>query len=210
MAKTNKANKIKDEPTDNSTLIQAAANMSPPANNQVAYRGHHAVVVRSSPGHGGIPRGGAARGGGSSTAAPGRGGSAIARGGVVKARRAGAGNLGARNAAPRALDAVASAVGLATPSPGPAPASAPASGSTASAAETAKKPRKQRASAAAQGPQPKPFAVTSNQERRFTEGDLRYASTRSELLPAPSPRAFVKRVTDAKVVCLSLAPFMTP
>ncbi|KAK0750553.1 hypothetical protein B0T18DRAFT_428483 [Schizothecium vesticola] len=201
MAQINNANKVKDEPTDNGAPIQPAANIFPPANNQIAYRRLHAVVVHGSPGHGGIPRGCAARGGsaaargflghggiprggvargdGSSAggvstsgAAPARGGSAAARGGVVKARRAGAGNLGALNAAPRALDAVASAVGLATPSPGPAPASAPVSGSTTSAAETGKKPRKQRASTATQGPQPKPFAVTSNQERRFTGGDL--------------------------------------
>lgn len=164
-----KTDKVKKEAADNSTPIQAAANVLP--------------ALRS----------GASRGG----AVSGRGGSAVARGGIGKARRAGPATLGTRNAAPYVVDAVGRVLGLATPSPGPAvaprPTSAPASASTSSttvavkttaakktttpspvtktttAAKANNKPLQQQAIMA---PQPKPEAVASDKELRYTGGDL--------------------------------------
>lgn len=160
-----KTDKVKKEAADNSTPIQAAANFLP--------------ALRS----------GASRGG----AFSGRGGPAVARGGIGKARRAGPATLGTRNAAPYVVDAVGGVLGLATPSPGPAVAPPPTSASTSSttvavkttlakktntpspvaktttAAKANNKPLQQQAIMA---PQPKPEAVASDKELRYTGGDL--------------------------------------
>lgn len=157
-----KTDKVKKEAADNSTPLQAAGNALP--------------ALRS-----GASCGGAVSARGASSAA--------ARGGIGKARRGGSAVLGARNAVPCVADAVGRVLGLAaTPSPGPATASpqtsAPASTSassttaaaktavaakTTTAAKTNNKPLKQQATMA---PQPKPDAVASDKERRYTQGDL--------------------------------------
>lgn len=156
-----KTDKVKKEAADNSTPLQAAGNTLP--------------ALRS-----GASRGGAVSARGASSAA--------ARGGIGKARRGGSAVLGARNSVPCVADAVGRVLGLATPSPGPAtaspqtsaPASTSASSTTAAAktavaakttttAKTINKPLKQQATMA---PQPKPDAVASDKERRYTQGDL--------------------------------------